>query len=150
MLLVRPLAGQEDARRLNCYQQGFRPLSSGAKRSYNKKQPLSLTKNAGTRAVIIQNSCGATRLDVNTSTHCILTYAPFGNEVYSPSLLLACIKVCLRSVFRLPSEVHSLHVSLLRSHLPQLSVRFTMKLLTLLQRFKILYHVTGQMSTFFD
>lgn len=111
---------------------------------YNKKTPVPHNQNiAGTRVIIRSNSCGATRLDVNTSTHCILTYAPFGNEVYSPSLLLACIKVCLRSVFRLPSEVHSLHVSLLRSHLPQLSVRFTMKLLTLLQRFKILYHVTG-------
>lgn len=79
------------------------------------------------------DSCGATRLDASASTHCIQTYAPFVNEVYSPSRLhasrnLSAVQLALQSPF---ASYPSYRVSTVRSSL----LCRSMKLLALLQRF---------------
>ena len=83
----------------------------------NKKLLSQQLVIAGTRVIIHFNSCGATRLDAHASTHRILTYASFGNEVPSPSRLPA-----FRPSVRPRKPIH-LTTCLPRSHHPQLSVK---------------------------
>ena len=101
-----------------------------------RKSPCPIQFYCRDKSVHTINSCGATRLDVIYILSRIPTYAFFVNGVQSPAFLLGCSVIIPQPFSVRPQKpIHPMS-DIPQSHRLRLSVKHSLRLLALLQRFK--------------